>query len=355
MVNLPPEPENRPVTPHPRDNDEAIAVVIALLAIGSILGWVWSRDRAPFLNPLQRTAQSTESRPEVKRFPSEPQDLGAVKESDLTSRPRQEASQGVPSAADVPRRRGDRRDEVSAFAPAPRVSIPPVAPVPLPKVSAPSPAPETPSAVPNAVAPSPLPQLDISDVPPDHWAYPFIVDLYEKGLLPNFPEGQLKPDQELTRAEFAALLHNSFVTANGQLQPQAFNDLSPTYWANNAIQQVVAAGYMKGYPENLFKPAELVPRYQVWVTLATGLGLPLTADPEADLQRFQGVEEIPDWAKPQVAAAANNGLVARFPDPKQLDALKPATRGEIIVMIHQALLKQGRVDEISSPYIAPRQ
>jgi hypothetical protein len=112
---------------------------------------------------------------------------------------------------------------------------------------------------------------------------------------------------------------------------------------------------MSGYPDGTFKPNEVVPRYQVLVTLASGLNLADPGDPQAVLNAFQGAGDLPDWARGKVAAAAENKLLVNYPNPQALAPQQPATRGEIIVMIHQALLNQGRVDEIPSPYVNPQE
>ncbi len=44
------------------------------------------------------------------------------------------------------------------------------------------------------------------DVPPDHWAYDAVRDLYEAGLLEGYPDGTFGGDRTMTRYEFAMAL-----------------------------------------------------------------------------------------------------------------------------------------------------
>lgn len=45
------------------------------------------------------------------------------------------------------------------------------------------------------------------DVPTSHWAYQEIREVTSQGLLQGFPDGGFKPNQPVTRAELAVILH----------------------------------------------------------------------------------------------------------------------------------------------------
>jgi hypothetical protein len=183
-------------------------------------------------------------------------------------------------------------------------------------------------------------------VPETYWAYPYIKNLYDNGFLPDLPEGRFQPDAPLTRAEFAALLNQALVEAGGGTAA-GFADVPDTFWAKEAIDQVVAAGYMSGYPEDEFRPEQPVPRYQVMLTLAEGLGLAAPADPQATLQRFtDDLGDLPDWAQAQVAAAVESNIAINHPNADELRPTETATRAEIAAMIHQALVNQGRLEPV---------
>lgn len=374
MVNLPPDQnEGQPSSPL-RDKDEAIAIAVAFLAISTILWWGWSRAQR-FVAPLAGGTSLLEEpfitdEPLIDLGDSENEDLAedegafapffgrenaAVEDEPGIRRERERGLRGFRTPSSL-----SERERAEGVTPIP-------APIAVGEETPISDAADA-SAVPGtrtvtgetaeeaaADATTTPPPLDISDVSEDYWAYPYIVDLFEQGLLPDFPSGQLQPDKQLTRAEFAALLNSSFVQSEPGQRDLNFSDISPDFWATDAIQQVVDAGYMSGYPDGTFKPNEVVPRYQVLVTLASGLNLADPGDPQAVLNAFQGAGDLPDWARGKVAAAAENKILVNYPNPQALAPQQPATRGEIIVMIHQALLNQGRVDEIPSPYVNPQE
>ena len=59
-----------------------------------------------------------------------------------------------------------------------------------------------------------------------NWGEPFIKALVEKGIIAGYPDGTFRPDQPVTRAEFAALLNKAF-----DLEPtresRAFREVAP--------------------------------------------------------------------------------------------------------------------------------
>ena len=122
------------------------------------------------------------------------------------------------------------------------------------------------------------------------------------------------------------------------------------------VDKAVTTGFMKGYSEDEFRPVENIPRYQVLVALATGLGLEPSGDPVVALEKFSDRDKIPNWAISQVAAATEAGLLVNRPgyDLQSLNPEQSATRAEVAAMIYQALEQLGKVETIDSPYIVPK-
>ncbi|MCM1983307.1 S-layer homology domain-containing protein [Lyngbya confervoides] len=186
--------------------------------------------------------------------------------------------------------------------------------------------------------------LDISDVPPEHWAYASIQAMHKQGIVPNFPDGRFQPDKPVTRAELAASLQLAFKGETGP-DPIAFQDIPDDYWARGPVTYAVNAGFMQGYSADSFRPNEQIPRYQVLVTLASGLNLEIPEDPSAVLANYSDFQETPRWAWGQVAAAAAAGLVAINPaEAGQLSPNRPATRAEANAMLYQGLSRAGKLN-----------
>lgn len=291
MTSSPP-PEPQSSRRHALGFKEAVGVFVAFSAIGSILFWSFPRDQG-FLDP------------------------------------------GLPL-----------RD------PAPEVDDPPQAllPVPLPEESPEIQervGPRPPATVPERAAPT----VSFSDVSPDFWAYPFIVALAQRQIITGFEDDTFRPQNPITRAEFAAMIQKGFAdaAANGSV---AYRDIPSGFWATSAIQQATQAGFLEGYPGQVFRPTQQIPRVQALVSLASGLELEA---PEAGSslleQQFQDANQVPSWAINPVAAATQAGLVVNHPNPKQLNPNQATSRAEAAALIYQALVQRQEAEPVQSQYI----
>lgn len=192
------------------------------------------------------------------------------------------------------------------------------------------------------------------DVAPDYWAYPFVKQMRDKALVPELAKNQeFDPEALITRASMATLVSQAFAQQPQIKSKKQFADVASGDVIAQDIDKAVSSGFMHGYSDNEFKPTENIPRYQVLVTLATGLGLKPSRDADQILEKFGDRTSMPDWAKEQVAAAIEAGLVVNPPNAEQNSLVpeKPATRGEVVAMIHQALVKTGKLESLESEYI----
>lgn len=192
------------------------------------------------------------------------------------------------------------------------------------------------------------------DIDQNYWAYPFVKEMSDKGLVPKLTgDKNFEPDALVTRAGMATLISSAFDMESETQGVKQFQDVSADNAVAADVDKAIKIGFMKGYSENTFRPTQNIPRYQVLVALATGLGLTPSGDPDATLSKIKNGTDIPDWAKKQVAAAAEAGLIVNRPDFDKGD-LKPnesATRGEVAAMIHQALVNKGNLKSLKSEYI----
>lgn len=49
-------------------------------------------------------------------------------------------------------------------------------------------------------------EQEFTDVPKSYWAYTYITDMAERGVLNGYDDGSFQPDKPVTRAEAAAML-----------------------------------------------------------------------------------------------------------------------------------------------------
>ncbi|MBD0347245.1 MAG: S-layer homology domain-containing protein [Coleofasciculus sp. Co-bin14] len=204
-----------------------------------------------------------------------------------------------------------------------------------------------------APAPSFAQSTAFSDVSSSYWARDFIAQLSQRDIIAGFPDGTFKPDAPVTRAQFAAMLNkaNQYLKKSTIRGGNDFGDVSSRYWAYSAIQTAYTTGFMAGYPGNIFRPEQNIPREQVLVSLANGLNYTATTPTSTLLNYYNDASDISSYARDPIAAATDNRLVVNYPNLKTLNPIRNATRAEVAAFLHQALVKQGQASVISSAYI----
>ena len=189
-------------------------------------------------------------------------------------------------------------------------------------------------------------QTNFSDVSLGYWARPFIEKLAEENVIKGFPDGTFKPDQPVTRAQFAAIVRQAFDRESTR-QYRGFADVPTNHWAQPAIGKAYSTRFMSGYPGNLFQPNQRIPKVQALVSLASGLELEPDAPTDEVLATFRDAADIPGYADKGVTAATEAGLVVNYPNANFLNPNQQATRAEIAAFVYQALVDQGDLDPIS--------
>lgn len=191
------------------------------------------------------------------------------------------------------------------------------------------------------------PTVNLPDIE-GHWAAPFIQVLVARGIITGFPDGTFKPDTKMTRSQFAALISQAF---DQPLTHEAieFRDLPPNFWATGAIAESTRMGFLTGYPGGRFQPNQELSRVQAIVALTSGLGL---VDGSRNLLRiYRDRLRIPGYATAKVAAATQRQMVVNHPEVNALRPTDAVTRAEVVALVHQALVHQGRLPAIASAYI----
>ncbi|MBE9097264.1 S-layer homology domain-containing protein [Tychonema sp. LEGE 07203] len=192
--------------------------------------------------------------------------------------------------------------------------------------------------------------VKFSDVSDKYWALPFIVALVDRQIFTDFTDNKFRPDEPMTRAELARLIERMSDKKETR-KPINFEDVKDKNPVASAIDGSVQKGFLKGYPNNEFRPTKDVPRVEVIVALASGLNLKKEGNSSKILQVYTDRQKVPKWAVDKVAAATKAGIVVNHPEPKLLQPNKTATRAEVAAMIYQAMVKKGKVPAKPSKYV----
>jgi parallel beta-helix repeat protein len=197
---------------------------------------------------------------------------------------------------------------------------------------------------------TPTAQVAFKDVPNNYWAQTFIQELASRNIIKGFPDGNFRPNDPVTRAQFAALLSQA-MNKPTKRSNVTFADVASNFWAATAIQKAYTTGFMSGYSATTFRPNENISRVQILVSLANGLGYAPTKPANTTLQLYSDATTIPAYARNSVAAATENRMVVNYPNLKLLNPNQSATRAEVAAFIYQALVRSGQIQAIPSPYI----
>ncbi|MGY4689365.1 S-layer homology domain-containing protein [Salibacterium sp. K-3] len=103
----------------------------------------------------------------------------------------------------------------------------------------------------------------------DYPYYNQIAAVYEAEVMTGGSEG-FRPEEDLTRAQMAAILQRAFDLESGQA---SFEDIGEDYWAWNSIAAIAAAGITTGDEEGNFRPGEATTRAQLAVFLDNAMNL----------------------------------------------------------------------------------
>jgi S-layer homology domain len=343
MTNLPPSGPRSPQR-SPLDFDEFIGIIVAFTTVGAILFWSFSRRDTGWdlgkLLPSAPTAPNVEKTPNANTGNVLPALPFEEKKDQLPVIPPigtfpETSTNNLPLPPLVP---NDQKPE-------PNVGVVPVIPIPVPNIS---PAPQI--TTPVTGLPVTPPPRAFTDVPDNFWARRFIDVLSSRKIIEGFKDYSFRPEQAITRSEFAAIVNRAFNKEIGQTR-LAFTDIPGNYWATEAINDAIATGFLKGYPDKTFKPDQKITRVQVLVALVSGLNLKTSGAPDKLVSIYEDAKDIPKYAIDRVATATAEGLVVNYPNRKALAPNKEATRAEVAAMIHQALVREGRLPAIKSENI----
>lgn len=175
-----------------------------------------------------------------------------------------------------------------------------------------------------------IPAVQLKDIA-NHWAEGNINQMIASGTVGGYPDGSFKPDNTVTRAEFATMLVKAFKLENKAGKIFADTEL---HWAKDYIVQAAASGAVSGFDANTFGPDNLITREQMAVMIARAAQL---ADSTAEVQ-FADSVSISEWAKDAIAAVAGNGIMKGYPD-NTIHPQGNATRAEAVTVIINALNK----------------
>ena len=164
-----------------------------------------------------------------------------------------------------------------------------------------------------------------------HWAQNTINKWVDKGDISGYPDGTFRPNNMITRAEFVVLVNNAMgYSKSGYAY---FSDVPNHYWGKNAIQTGVAAGYISGDGDGIFRPNDPVTRQEAAAMISRILGLKQN---DSRAYRYTDSYAISNWAKGVVGAVSEAGIMAGYPDGS-FGPNKVLTRAEAVLALDKTM------------------
>ncbi|NJL85441.1 MAG: S-layer homology domain-containing protein [Leptolyngbyaceae cyanobacterium SM1_1_3] len=112
-------------------------------------------------------------------------------------------------------------------------------------------------------APATAQQANFSDVSFSYWARPFIERLAAENVIAGFPDGTFKPDQPVTRAQFAAIVQKAFSQASTRTA-RSFPDVLAATGPMKLFATLMSAVFFQAIPTATFSPLRRFLGFKCW-------------------------------------------------------------------------------------------
>ena len=159
-----------------------------------------------------------------------------------------------------------------------------------------------------------------------HWAESQMLRWYDREVIKGYGEVEgfsLKPDNKITRAEFAVIVNKIF--GFDEDSPKTFIDVKSSDWFYNQVNNSTV--YMSGYPDGTYRPNNNLTREEATVVLSKVFELKTQG-----YNDFKDSNEISSWSEDAVNTMVSKNYLSGYPD-KTFKPSNTITRAEVITII----------------------
>lgn len=173
-----------------------------------------------------------------------------------------------------------------------------------------------------------------ADVFPGQWFMDAIDQLAYEGMMKGLGNNEFGPDEAITRAQLVELLYRYDGEPGQPARTNAFTDVADEDWYALSVEWAYANGIVDGYPEGDFRPDNNISRQEMAKIIEGFLayrenGL---AEAEDQSERFADGSAVAGWAKESVNAVVAAGLM-NGDEKGQLRPEGTATRAEFATVL----------------------
>ncbi|MBQ2871447.1 S-layer homology domain-containing protein [bacterium] len=176
------------------------------------------------------------------------------------------------------------------------------------------------------------------DLDENHWAYAQIKQLADHKVVVGYPDETYRPDEEITRAEFASMVVKALHQDEAEITDIIeFADVAQDNWAWNSVQRAVRFDLIKETQDNMFRPNDSVTRaecLEIVINSLTTEDLTLEEATKIVEAKYIDANTIPEWFIVKAGKAEVLGIVVTIPgEEAKMYAEKPATRAEVAAFL----------------------
>ena len=182
---------------------------------------------------------------------------------------------------------------------------------------------------------------EFPDVGPDYWSYDAIMYFKERNVLSGYPDGYYRPDQQVTRAEFATIVTKALGLRDlDEITFTEYKDIDENHWAYYDVMLGSYYDLIHGTPDKMFYPQNNITRLEIIMVIMKALSIKEITEQEAleQLSVYKDAADVPYWATLTAGKAQQLGLIVLLPGLE--DYILPhqyATRGELAVWLYGML------------------
>ena len=163
---------------------------------------------------------------------------------------------------------------------------------------------------------------------------PIMEPVAHYAYLYGFPDGTVRPEEEITRAEVAAMLYRLLsekVRSEYYMETTKYSDVPEDAWYKVEVATLTNLGLLEGYPDGTFGGNNTITRAEIATILARISGKDITDEGRTEFSDIQG-----HWAKAAIMTIEDFRWIQGYPDgtfmPEGL-----VTRAETVAMINRML------------------
>lgn len=167
-----------------------------------------------------------------------------------------------------------------------------------------------------------------------HWAEELILMMYQEGMISGYPDGSFRPDNNVSRAEFAAIAAQK---ASGEKEALPFYDVSEEDWYYEPVSRLYGQRIVRG-DGGYFYPEENIKREDAAVILYNLIGG--AAETAYSAVDFPDSADISDYAREAVSALCGAGIL-HGDENGYFNPRGVTTRAEAVTMMMNAVYPHG--------------